>query len=316
MISFESQVANSKSRLSSLTVGRTGVADEQLARREEERGRKRKLDDVGPLDRSRKRSRSESASSYSSDSVPTISTNNSRDSSPRHPREDHTGNSQLLSNLQMSAKRRRSRSASMSSASDSLHRMRRKGDEFRNSEINGHRNQEGRYDGYASLVKSRDSRIRRALRSRSTSCESNASSRCVHKRSSHDDDGRGKRRRHSSRSPMDRGRDRNNHDDQRHRRTRSFSESRDRSQVTRNRKSMTPAYPSTESFAYRQPQRGSNGRNFEYSENNERYGDGAMDRDNRDMRPQQAPHVPYSRRDRSLSPFSKRLALTQAMNRG
>ncbi|KAK1150293.1 hypothetical protein N8T08_000195 [Aspergillus melleus] len=60
-----------------------GVADEILAKREEDRGRKRDLDEFGPRDAQEQSSkRARSVSSHSTDSVSTISTSRSRSESP------------------------------------------------------------------------------------------------------------------------------------------------------------------------------------------------------------------------------------------
>ncbi|CAD6594577.1 MAG: hypothetical protein ASARMPREDX12_000301 [Alectoria sarmentosa] len=76
-----------------------GVADEVLAKREEERGRERKANADEHMNGSKKRSRSNS--SYSSNSVSTISTNLSRSSSPKLAGLRHTGQSQVFSNLEV-----------------------------------------------------------------------------------------------------------------------------------------------------------------------------------------------------------------------
>jgi len=85
----------------------------------------------------------------------------------------------------------------------------------------------------------------------------------------------------------------------------------------RNRKSMTPGLPSKQNGEFRRHEhRPSFDHNQSYSKDNDRYGGSTRDRrdDIRDNRP--PPHAPPPRSERSLSPFSKRLALTQAMNMG
>ncbi|KAL2836171.1 zinc knuckle-domain-containing protein [Aspergillus pseudoustus] len=91
-----------------------GTADALLAQREEERGRKRDLDESDPLDsRGLTSKRTRSISSISGSSVSTISTNRSRSVSPR--RDDRTGGERaksLTSHHSFSRKRRLSDSSS------------------------------------------------------------------------------------------------------------------------------------------------------------------------------------------------------------
>ena len=171
------------------------------------------------MNESRKRSRS--ISSYSSNSVSTISTNLSRSPSPKLAGLRHTGQSQLFSNLEVDRKRRRSLSSSISYSSDSSRGERRTG---RPREFGG--------DGYdrkgPSEREGPEGRPREHTRSRSMSYGSHSPMDKRRKKSSHNET-RGKRRRHSSRSPIDRGRDRDFNSNRGSRRTRSPSESRDRS---------------------------------------------------------------------------------------
>ena len=138
---------------------------------------------------------------------------------------------------------------------------------------------------------------------------------------------RNTRRRRSSVSPEMRGRDMEYAGN---RRTRSRSNGRDRSQVARNRTSMTPApHPdgerahAPEQYRSSRDQASMRNRGQRYSNDNDRYGSSFRNqgRPTRDQRPltrdepsRQGP--PFQRKERSLSPFSKRLALTQAMNMG
>ena len=262
---------------------------------------------------SRKRSRS---SSNSSNSVSTISTNLSRSPSPNIAGLHHTGQSQIFSNLEVHRKRRRTRSSSLSYTSSSSHSRRRQG---RSREIGV-----DEYDGnepserVARRPRGHERRQRERTRSRSISYDSTSSMDRRGKKSSHSETRR-KRRRHSSRSPVDRGRDRDFNSNRGSRRTRSLSESRNRSKVIRNRKSMTPGLPAIQ----RQdngPQRSEHhpnvGRRQSFLNDNDRYGSSARDR-MEDITGSRAPlnSVPQ-RKERSLSPFSKRLKLTQAMNMG
>ena len=290
---------------------RKGVADEILARKEEERGRKRKADADEHMNGSRKRSRSTSSSP--SNSVSTISTNLSRSSSPKFAGLRHTGQSQVFSNLEVGRKRRRSHSSSVSYTSDSSHGTRRQ-DRPQETGIDGwERKKAGDFDAGRQL--DLEHRQRGYPGSRSMSHDSHSSADKKRRKSSHTET-RGKRRRHSSRSPEDRGRDRDFNSNRGSRRTRSPSKSRDRSEVIRNRVSMTPGLPreSGQDNGSRWPENVD--RRQSYSNDNDRYGSSARDQDEiiRDTRP--PPNVLHQRKERSLSPFSKRLKMTQAMNMG
>lgn len=255
---------------------------------------------------SRKRSRSTSSSS--SNSVSTISTNLSRSSSPKLAGLRHTGQSQVFSNLEVGRKRRRSHSSSISHTSDSSHGRRRE-NRPRELGIDGWDSKKpGEFDTGRQL--DHEHRRRRYPRSRSMSYNSHSSADKKRRKSTHTET-RGKRRRHSSKSPVDRGRDRDFNSNRGSRRTRSPSESRDRSEVIRNRMSMTPGLPTR-----RESGQDNADRRQSYSNDNDRYGSSARDQDEsvRDTRPPS--NVLHQRKERSLSPFSKRLKMTQAMNMG
>lgn len=279
---------------------REGLADEELAKKQAERAPKRKLD-TGDLSSSRKRYRS--VSSSSSNSVSTISTNLSRSPSPKRVDEGHTGHSQLLSHLEVDRKRRRSRSSSTSYTSDASrgHGRRNSSREMRNEE-------HGKSTRYRDQTPTRGQR-RDRVRSRSSRSISQASESPVGRTDPRHGEDRSKRRRHSSRSPIDRGRE--NFNVRGSRRPKSPGASRDRSLVVRNRKSMTPALSKPDDGRVSNDHGESR-----YSRENERYGSSAQDREGniRDIRPPANDSLPQ--RQRSLSPFSKRLALTQAMNAG
>ena len=262
---------------------------------------------------SRKRSRSTSSSS--SNSVSTISTNLSRSSSPKLAGLRHTGQSQVFSNLEVGRKRRRSRSSSISYTSDSSHGRRRKDRPQEISIDRSDRKKPGKVDAGRPL--DLEHTQRGYPRSRSMSYDSRSSANKSRRKSSHTET-RGKRRRHSSRSPVDRGRDRDFNSRRGSRRTRSPSESRNRSEVIRNRKSMTPGLPTRQESGQDNGSRwpGKVDRRQSYSNDNDRYGSSARDRGEniREARPPPSAH--HQREERSLSPFSKRLKLTQAMNMG
>ncbi|MCJ1313261.1 hypothetical protein MMC25_006938 [Agyrium rufum] len=261
-----------------------GIADEQLARKEVERGRKRALeDDDEPTDPLRKRSRS-----FSSTSVSTISTSISRSPSPKRSRRS-------LPDPPPATTRK-------DPAKDRGHRKRP-----RSPSISSSRS----YSSYSSSASEhgapQGSRGRASAENRST------------------------RRRRSSVSPGLRGRERGNHT----RESRSRTDSMDRSRIARHRNSMTPdVRPRHGSGAGSIPDhraelrdRESFGNNRRYSNDGHRYGAGARDQEPGGSRftkraeasggsPPSRNQPPPIRKERSLSPFSKRLALTQAMNLG
>ena len=283
---------------------REGIADAEIARRETERGRKRKADEIKHLNGSRKRSRSDS--SDSSDSVSTISTNLSRSLSPERTDDIHTGQSQMLSNLGVGHKRRRDGNASMSYSSDSS-RDKRRGGPLRDRVSDDRRQQAAPDRGIGERKGSYSS-------SRSASSDSDTSTGKNHRKLSIAKD-RSKRRRHSSRSPVDRGRDRDVYSKRSGRRTHSPTISQDRGEVIRNRKSMTPNISRPADIIQRQEHHSRNDRTNNYSRDNDRYGSSVRDQDGVGNNRRQADNRPL-RIERSLSPFSKRLALTQAMNIG
>ena len=289
-----------------------GIADEELAKKEAERGRKRKLEDDGSSNASRKRSRS--VSSYSS--VSTISTNRSRSVSLDPAGRGLTGQSQLMSGLDLAGKRLRSRSSRMSYTSD------REGAKVKNdsryqksrrssSGSSDRRNPRARQDRNGNRRRSPYNKTT----TRSLSCSPDSSHDARRRKRSPVKDGGAKRRRRASKSPDDRGRERDFDGPRRSsRRIYSPSESRDKSEVTRHRKSMTPGYLS-------KPDGASKGetsyrRRASYEDDHDRYGGSSRYRDESfHKRKRENAHGP-KRKERSLSPFSKRLALTQAMNMG
>lgn len=264
---------------------------------------------------SRKRSRSTSSSS--SNSVSTISTNLSRSSSPKLAGLRHTGQSQVFSDLEVGRKRRRSRSSSISYTSDSSHDRRRKD---RPQEIGIDRSggkKSSKLDAGRPLGPEHKQRGYPRSRSRSMSYDSRSSADKRRRKSSQTET-RGKRRRHSSRSPVDRGRDRDFNSNRGSRRTRSPSESRNRSEVVRNRMSMTPGLPTKQESGHDNGSRwpGKVDRRQSYSNDNDRYGSSARDRGENLKENRPPPSALHQRKERSLSPFSKRLRMTQAMNMG
>ena len=291
---------------------RDGVADAEIAKKEAERGRKRKIDGSDNFNGPRKRSRS--ASSYSSDSISTISTNLSRSVSPVRTGEVRTGQSQRLSNLDIDRKRRhRSRSTSTSYRSNSSHSRQRRGS-FQGG-FGTSRRPQGLVE--RSIDRGEDIQQRRKTYSisRSASYTSDTSYEKRRKDRQHSTD-RSKRRRHSSRSPIDRGRDRLAYSKQGSRRTHSPTESRDRGEVIRNRKSMTPNMLRPDDDYGRHNHRPPINHSKHYSRYNDRYGSSSRDQEETTGTHRQQPSARLRQSERSLSPFSKRLALTQAMNKG
>ena len=273
-----------------LTACRKGVADEELAKKEAERGRKRKADDDEILGGARKRSRS-----YSSTSVSTISTSRSRSQSPRHTKLAHDERKLgFRSKLPGSSPHRRTARSSSHSALSyrsrsfgrniSEHRGERSGTLHGRRPVSSDRRREN-------MPLNGTRKRRRTSSTSSRSYSSDYSNGQRRRNRSHDGD-RNTRRRRSSVSPDTRGRDRSLPRNNGKRRTMSRGDSMDRGRIARGRQSMTPRSPP--------PAEKVDGR-----------GSGAQE--GVENRP---PQIQAPRKERSLSPFSKRLALTQAMNLG
>ncbi|KAL8859556.1 MAG: hypothetical protein Q9178_003955 [Gyalolechia marmorata] len=92
----------------------------------------------------------------------------------------------------------------------------------------------------------------------------------------------------------------------------------DRSQVARERRSMTPVRASRGDGI--EPARAGRGKkevvDARFGSDNDRYGSSFRNREYDDRRAERPKPAPPPRKQRSLSPFSKRVALTQAMNMG
>ena len=293
------------------TLCRGGVADAELAKKKAERGRKRKAGEDADESYSKKRSRS--ILSDSSDSASTISTDLSHSPSRRVIDGVHTGQSQLLSTLGLDRKRRRSRSISSSYTSHSSRSEPLRGQSHDRVE-DGALQRENGVSG-ADKVIGTDRRHRRHSRYSFVSSNSEMSGDGRRVGASNGAD-RSKRRRHSSRSPVDRGRDRALDRKQPNRRTRSPLESRDRSQVARARKSMTPALSRRDDGSIHEDYaRIANPGNI-ISTDNHHFENSSHGRPDHIRSDRQQPDAQHQRDRRSLSPFSKRLVLTQAMNMG
>lgn len=313
-----------------LTALRKGVADEELAKKEAERSRKRKADETSIPNVSRKRSRS--ISSSTSTTVSTISTNLSRSPTPRrtrrHAAEGYHGsvehNQAVFSQDAVHKERRSSSMSTTSYTSESSidrrrdHRSRDAGHN-RPSFFSPNARRRERDPRTLSRPRSITRKRRRSFSSSSISYTSDSSHE-GRRREVLTNEHRNTRRRRSSISPERRGRDRG-HDGRSIQRTRSRSNSMDRSQVARNRHSMTPgAIPNGDRKD--RNRRGTGTQNHQllkdrdrrFSNDDDRYGSSFRDGNNDDSRRNRPLPSPPPRRERSLSPFSKRLALTQAMN--
>ena len=300
---------------SGLTARRKGVADEELAKKEAERGRKRKFeeeDDGGGRSRS-------SGSSYSS--VSTISTNKSQSPSPDRGRLRHTGQSQLMMGMEIDHPARRSPGSAMSYSSASAdQRDRRHESPERKSNGQrkisaGSRNPRKDQNNVPGKNLTRNSNVRQRAARRSLSYDSDSPNDSSHRKSAPNGDG-GKRRRRASRSPDDRGRGRDFYDKKGSRWTHSPGRSKDRSLLTRYRKSMTPVLPSDDYDGRSARPISSNHMNTKGMHAADSADQGYSARRRDENTPMMRTHNgnAYRKKERSLSPYSKRIALTQAMN--
>ena len=264
-------------------------------------------------------------STFSSTSVSTISTTRSRSPSPRRriparTMQQHHSRSGLQDSKPHTNRRSSSISAKSYTSTSSLGRERESSSHYETKGIgrqplpNSSKARENRLGtAHGTNIPGRVTLKRRRSSQSSPRSYSSTSSTERRRRHRSRDGDRNTRRRHSSISPDRRGRDRSI-PALRHKR-RTQSRSRDRSWIARNRQSMTPASPHTrESMNGRAYQSGPRGQPREpdsAAQVNDRKSDWRAGNNNGNgiSRP------PY-RKDRSLSPFSKRLALTQAMNMG
>ncbi|KAL6715020.1 hypothetical protein ACLMJK_007281 [Lecanora helva] len=224
----------------------------------------------------------------------------SRSPSPTYGSDGHTGQSQLLSKMEVGRKRRRDSSTSIPYDSASPNRG---------------PPQDFSRGGLRKREQDAGTRKRRQSKSRSISSSSDVSF-YERRRSRSRDKGQSKRRRHSSRSPVDRGRNRDVYNSGQSRRARSPSDSRDRGEVLRNRKSMTPNVARSDEGFQQHYHRSSSSHSKKSFKNNHRYGNSTQRQDGNSRSDWLHENVRPPRTERSLSPFSKRLAMTQAMNMG
>lgn len=301
---------------------RKDIGHEQPAQKEE-RGRKRRLGENEHPNASWKHSRS--ISSCSSSSVATISTNLSR-SPLRSPKTlDAKHESSFTNHVGLGKRRRRSIASSMSHTSESSIERRR--DRSRDNDRNTRRRrssmspeirgrERGRDDAAGKTANKGLTKIPQRIRnSRSSSFSYSSESSYERRRRNKSTDYNKHNASRSSISPDSERNDQNFLGKRSNRRTKSRSYSRDRSQIARNRQSMTPGASSHQGKNKSEAIVTKNHKP-RLSNDNDRYGSSFRGPDRDDLRPTRS--VPFSRasrKERSLSPFSKRLALTQAMNR-
>ncbi len=303
-----------------LILYRKGIADEHLAKKAAERGRQSLIERPNGLPKN-----SRSRSSYSSTSVSTISTNLSR--SPRSSTKDTKLQSRglPLSSTENRGNQKRRRSSTRSSMSyttcssfskQGRNHSRELGRNIRRRRASRSPNSRGRDRNHSRRrpeKKMGGSYKRRRDSVSSSSSHSSASSFERKRRDRSRDENFPTGHHHSSISPDSRGRDRNFYGKRSNRRSRSHSYSRDRSQVARNRQSMTPGAPPQWNGGRNTPKiSDALTRDRGYRNDNDRYG-GSFRGSNRGN-PGTAHFSQPRRKERSLSPFSKRVALTQAMN--
>lgn len=302
-----------------LTLGRRGVTHEKQPENEEQRARKRKGEEGRVTNGPGKRSRS--TSSNSSTSISTISTNISHSPTPSLERTGLSRNWTSTRNAKLGKRRRGSSSSSLSYSSEASSRRLRNvhpGDSSRNtrrrrcSTSPDSRGRERHYNN--NVIDGRAGHDRRSSRiSRSSSISSASGSSVDQRRRDRSEDGeRNIRKRQSSTSSDSQPRSKKFPRKRSHRRTQSRGESRDRSEIIRSRRSMPPGARLHRDEKYMDSTRN---RGPPISYDNGWYGNSFKGSDRIGSRPTRLAHSPRPpRNERSLSPFSKRLALTQAMN--
>ena len=287
-----------------LNLNRKGVADEELSKKEAQRAANVALGEAP--------SRSVSASSYSSVSASTISTRLSRSISPgaRHHaihRRDRDHWNRRCQPMSGKSQRRRASTSSDMSISD------RSEDGASGVQRQYQKEPYSKWPERLDRRRANDKKRRRSASSLSSNDGARDDQRALYMR----DDDRNLRRRHSSTSPDDRGRDRYVARNYSSRRERSRSSSRDKSMIARHRSSMTLEIDATPG----RKKKGGNGSDLQ---------DGIATRPGASQNPkepssskdqafslsskyEQANRRHQDARERSLSPYSKRLALTQSL---
>jgi len=301
---------------------RKGVADEQLAKIEQERGRNRERPKEAPGPTT-KPNRSRSTSSSSSASVATISTNASR--SPRLGRETQSQLDRRLSSKphMETPERKRRRSISSDGSFTSDLEPNRSGPDMAST-----RNTRRKISEHSPLMRGRR-RSRTDSRSRHTSCSS--SSRSLERiRPGRSSERKPRLETDNTTGSYNTGSDsrlmRRDHNDPNIRRQSLRDGSSSPSRKSHRKRTWSPEMEESERNAanttsMRRPRDRSFSRDNlgrrRYSDVDERYGTGVKVNERFAGRvPQERKRVRAPPRERSLSPFSKRLALTQAMNAG
>lgn len=304
-----------------LTLVRKGITDKDHPENEELRGRKRKAGEDGPLNKSRKRSRS--ISSNSSTSVSTISTNLSHSPTPSLERARLPGNWTSTRDAELGKRRRRAASSSISYSTEASSRRPRNVRPRDNSRNTRRRRYSTSSDSYGrkrhvhkNLIDDQPDHDRRSSRVSRSSSISDATVSSVDNRHRYQPKNgqTNTRGRLSSTSSDSQTRDKKFSKKRSHQITETHGESRDVSEIVRNRRSVTPGARLPQDAKLLDSPRG---RAPPIPYGNDRYRSSFRGPGRSDSRPMmfaQSPRPP--RNERSLSPFSKRLALTQAMNMG
>lgn len=317
----ESEFCMHENAVKMLILGRRGIAGENQPENEEQRLQRRKADEEGLINGSRTRSRSRSSSS--STSISTISTKISHSSTPSLERAGLSKNRTSTRNPELGKRQRRSSSSSRSYSSEASSRrlgIVRPRDSSRNTrrrQCSTSPESRGRERHYQSVViDDRPDNDRRNGRiSRSSSVSSALESSLNQRRRYSSKDGRrNARRRQSSTSPDSQTQGKKSQNKKSHQRTQSGGGSRDRSEVIRSQRSMTPRARLRQDDKHLNSSRN---RRPPISYDNDRYGSSFRRSDRIESRSTTFAQSPQpSQNERSLSPFSRRLALTQAMNMG
>lgn len=294
-----------------------GVADEELAKIKDDRKRKTKDENF----RYTSRNRSTSTSSRSLTSVSTISTDMSRSPSSERERRHMATRTPQASKTAEHSRRKSSRRSSSGNSISPYHRDRAKTPNNNDEDIGlkqqayrSNSRRRGRGSDREMPNANPELSHKRMRPSSSSTSHSTGSSYSSRRRRQPIKDNRRTRARRSSMSPDVRGRDRWSRAPRTSRRSRSRTTSMDRSRIARERRSMTPGHTSPWD---KDKRRGDGlygaGHLSKYADH-DRYGSNSRGGDNEPRK--YAKPVPPARKERSLSPFSKRIALTQAMNMG
>ena len=304
-----------------LTLDRRGVTNTKKPEYEEQRARKPKAVEDEVTNGSGKRSRS--ISSTSSTSISTISTDLSHSPTPSPPRTSLSRNRTSTHNAELGKRRRRSSSSSLSYSSEvSSRRLRnvRSGDNSRNTTRRRFSTSPDSYvrerHNHGNFIEDRPDLLSKSSRiSRSSSISTVSESSVNRRRRYRSQDGqRSPRKRQSSTSLDSQKRRKKFHDQSSHRRSQSRNRSRERTEFTRSRHSMNRGARLYQGEKYSNSPRNDGSQALNDCDWHGSSFRGSNRINSRSKTFAQSPQPP--RKERSLSPFSKRLALTQAMNMG